>query len=109
MIRRPEKPLDQIGQGGAGHNQEPGTPHSDLAPGKITEPDTSAEVSRQVSPINVQGERGPRAPQLSAAHARRVEIPGIECIEPHEAARYDVGNTHQTENVRDTPHPGIGI
>lgn len=109
VVRRAEDAFAQVSERGAGDDEEPRATYSDLARGQITKPNAGTQVGGEVGAVDVQCECGPRAPPLPAPQARRVQVSGIERIEPHEAGGDEVGNTHQTEHVRQGTDPGVGI
>src|SRR5271165_2474168 len=107
MLRRAEQRLDEVRGRGAIDDQEPGGAAADLPRGEIAEPDAGAKISDDVCDIEVQCERGPRAPPLPGLDFAGIELAGIEGIEPADAVRNAKPDADQYEYVDHAADPGI--
>src|ERR1017187_9483491 len=81
MRGRTEQRFDQIGQRRAADDEQPGDAIADLALSQVTEPDASNKIRQQMRAVQMQRERRPGAPPLSALNKPRVELAELKGIE----------------------------
>src|SRR5579863_7376406 len=109
MPRGREKPLQQIGDPAARHDEKPRDAGTEKPSREVAEPDAGAQVGREVWTAQVQGERRPCAPPLTALYARGIELAGVECIEADQPVGNDICHPEQPRRIRCTSYPGVAM
>ena len=109
MLGWSEQRFEEVSDGGSGHRDEPGSAAAHLARSEVSEPGSCAEIGSEVRGIQMQCERGPRAPPFARLHPRGIELPEIEGIEPHEPVGERPGDADEHQDIRRAADPGIAV
>ena len=76
------------------------TPGPSSCPGEIAEQHAESQVCYQVRNIEMQRERGDRAPELAPLYLARLQRTGIEPVQVERAHAREIANQHEDQRIR---------